>query len=250
MATPFKDHFSGHAADYRSCRPTYPAELFAWLRAQAPAARVAADLGCGNGQASLGLAGVVPEVIAVDPSAEQIAQAQPHPRVAYRVAPAEDTGLPSASVDLAIAAQAFHWFDHARFFPELRRIARPGALFAAIAYGTCTVSPAVDAAIDALYRGLLDAWWPPERRHVESGYRTLPFPLAELAAPAFTLVARWPLAGLRGYLGTWSAVKAWQRAHGGDPRERIDADLLAAWGDPETERTVAWPLILRVGQVA
>ena len=31
MTNSFKDHFSGHAADYRAFRPTYPPELFAFL---------------------------------------------------------------------------------------------------------------------------------------------------------------------------------------------------------------------------
>ncbi len=249
MAQSFPDHFSGHAADYRASRPTYPGALFDWLARHAPATDAAVDLGCGNGQASLGLATRFARVLALDPSAEQIAQAVPHPRIAYAVAPAEATGLPAASADLVVAAQAFHWFDHARFFPELARIARPGALFAAVSYNTCRIEAAVDAAVQVLYHDLLDAYWPPERRHVEAGYRTLPFPLAEVAAPAMDLVMTWDLRRLRDYLGTWSATKAWQRDHGSDPRERIDAQLSAAWGEPARERAVHWPLTIRAGRL-
>ena len=249
MATPFKDHFSGHAADYQASRPNYPPALFAWLRRQAPAATIAADLGCGNGQATVGLADHFEAVIALDPSAEQIRQAAPHPRITYTVAPAEATGLPDASADLVLAAQAFHWFDHARFFPELQRIARPGALFAAVTYATCGVTPAIDRAVQVLYHDLLDAYWPPERRHVENGYRTLPFPLAEVTAPSFAIVEHWTLARFRGYLGTWSALKAFQRQHGEDPRARIDAALIAAWEDPGIARAVTWPICVRAGRV-
>lgn len=41
-------------------------------------------------------------------------------------APAEDTGLPDASIDFVTAAQAFHWFDKSRFKSECRRILKPG----------------------------------------------------------------------------------------------------------------------------
>jgi len=245
----FKDHFSGHAADYRASRPTYPAQLFTWLAGQSPSTDLAVDLGCGNGQASLGLAEHFTQVIALDPSAEQIRQAQPHPRITYAVAPAEVTGLSERCADLVLAAQTFHWFDHARFFPELARIAKPGALFAAVTYATCTITPSIDRVIRVLYHDLLDAYWPPERRHVEAQYRTLPFPVAESSTPAIDLVMYWDLAQLRGYLGTWSALKAWERKHGTDPRERIDDDLRSAWGDPAEIRAVRWPLTIRAGRL-
>jgi SAM-dependent methyltransferase len=202
MSSSFKDHFSTGSAAYRASRPTYPAELFAWLASQAPARDVAVDVGCGTGQASLGLAEHFTRVIALDPSAAQVAEAGPHPRIAYRVAPAEATGLPAACADLVLAAQAFHWFDHARFFPELARIARPGALFAAVSYGNATITPDIDRVTRVLYHDLLDAHWPPERRHVEDGYRDLPFPLAKVAAPAMDLAMAWDLGQWRAYLGT------------------------------------------------
>ena len=30
-------------------------------------------------------------------------------------------------------------------------------------------------------------YWPAERRHVDAGYRDIPFPLAPLAAPTFAM---------------------------------------------------------------
>ncbi|GDY14423.1 SAM-dependent methyltransferase [Planctomycetota bacterium] len=250
MPAAFKDHFSGHAADYRASRPTYPAALFTWLAANAPATATAVDLGCGNGQASRGLADHFAQVTALDPSAEQIRQAEPHPRIVYRVARAEATELVKSSADLVVAAQAFHWFDHPRFFPELTRILRPGGLFAAITYSTCTITPAIDQVIQVLYHDLLEEFWPPERRHVEDRYRSLPFPLREVAVPAMELVVDWNLVRLRDYLGTWSALKAWQKQHGTDPRQRIDTGLSGAWGDPNQLRTVRWPLAIRAGHAA
>lgn len=245
----FKDHFSGVASAYRSFRPSYPAQVFSWLASVAPGNERAVDLGCGSGQASVGLAAHFDEVVGVEPSADQVARAEPHPRVRYVVAPAEATGLPDASVDLAIAAQAFHWFDPPRLERELARFARPGAVFAAATYLLAEVTPAVDEVVLRLYRDVLGSHWPPERRHVESGYRTLPFPWPEIEAPRFEIADRWTLDRFAGYLGTWSAAAAYRRATGGDPVALVREELARAWGAADEPREVRWPLSLRVGQL-
>jgi ubiquinone/menaquinone biosynthesis C-methylase UbiE len=45
-------------------------------------------------------------------------------------ATAESTGLPDASIDLVLAAQAFHWFDQPSAKREFGRILRPGGTVA------------------------------------------------------------------------------------------------------------------------
>jgi hypothetical protein len=174
---------------------------------------------------------------------------EPHPRVRYLVAPAEQTKLAAASVDLAIAAQAFHWFAPEAFRRELERIARPGAVFVASTYGLCRVTPAIDAVVDRLYNDVLDAYWPTERKHVDSGYRTLPFPAAEMDVPAFEISEEWLLAHFLGYLGTWSAVGAYRRANGHDPVSAITHELRHAWGDANATRRIRWPLAIRAGRI-
>src|SRR5439155_16820661 len=113
---PFKNHFSDRAAAYAARRPTYPPALAEFLAEVAPRRELAWDSGCGSGQLSVLLAGRFEQVIATDASAEQIAQARPHPKVRYAQAPAEASGLPAAVVDLAVAAQAAHWFDLAGYY--------------------------------------------------------------------------------------------------------------------------------------
>ncbi|HYG65995.1 MAG TPA: SAM-dependent methyltransferase, partial [Thermoanaerobaculia bacterium] len=63
----FKDHFSGHAADYASFRPGYPAVLFERVAALPRHRRLAWDCGTGSGQAAVGLAEHFERVIATDP---------------------------------------------------------------------------------------------------------------------------------------------------------------------------------------
>lgn len=247
MTEAFKDHFSATASGYQAFRPGYPPPLFAWLASVSPRRERAVDLGCGTGQASVALASHFAEVIALDPSREQIAQAAPHARVSYRVAPAEATGLPDTTADLVVAAQALHWFDPDRLHRELARIARPGGVFAAFTYGLCRVEAAVDEVIDRLYREILGAHWPPERAHVDAAYRTLPFPWPELVAPSLAIEESWTLDRLVGYLGTWSAASAYRRETGDDPVSLVIADLRAAWGRPDQRRTVKWDLTVRAG---
>jgi SAM-dependent methyltransferase len=249
MSPVFKDHFSPVADAYRTFRPDYPEALFEWLAEIAPRHESALDCGCGSGQAAMALARHFTQVYAVDPSAKQIDHAIRNEKVVYRVAPAEATGLPGASQDLIIAAQALHWFDLDRFYSEVRRLAREGAVFAAFSYGLMTVNQELDPIIRHLYHNLLGQYWPPERLHVESGYRTLPFPFHGLMPPALTMTAHWRAEHVLGYLSTWSAVKECKARTGKDPLKGIDRQLEKAWGDPEAMKCVSWPLVIRAGRI-
>src|ERR1044071_1842117 len=97
-------------------RPRYPQKLFEYLASVAPGRQLAWDCATGNGQAAVGLASVFDRVIATDASEKQIANAQQRERVEYRLAPAENSGLESATVDLVTVAQALHWFDMEQFY--------------------------------------------------------------------------------------------------------------------------------------
>ena len=202
--------------------------LFAWLASVAPVRALAWDCAAGSGQASRDLAAhFLKQVIATDASAAQIAAAIPHPRVEYRVAPAEDSGLPEAAgSDPITVAQALHWFDLDRFYAEARRVLKPGGVLAVWTYGVLAVAgEAVDARVQTFYREAVGPYWSPERRHVESGYRTLPFPFAELQAPDFNMEASWTLPELLGYFRSWSATSRYLAERGHDPVVALAADL-------------------------
>jgi SAM-dependent methyltransferase len=243
----FQDHFSGHAGAYRAARPDYPEALFDWLGAQAPDRQLAWDAGCGNGQASESLAGHFHRVVATDPSATQIENAGAHPRIEYRVEAAERSSLAYASASLVTVAQALHWFDQGRFHAEVRRVLKPGGLFAAWAYSDCRVAPDIDALKDRVYVDLTGPYWPPERVHVDTGYRDLPFPYEEIAAPAFAMTTRWDVDRWLGYLRSWSASQRYLRATGVDPVALVEEALRAAWG--EGEREVRWDFHLCAGRL-
>jgi SAM-dependent methyltransferase len=156
--------------------------------------------------------------------------------------------LADGSADLVTVAQAWHWFDHERAVAEFRRVLRPDGVVALWTYGISRVDAAVDAVFDRLYDGPLGPYWLPERRHVENGYRELPFPFAEIAAPAFAMTQRWTLPQYLAYLRSWSASQRHLQATGIDAVSAMEAEFAAAWGAPETVRVVRWPLGMRVGR--
>lgn len=241
----FKDHFSGHAADYSAYRPTYPRELFEFLADCCVQRRHAWDCATGSGQTALALTAFFDRVSATDASAEQVRAASRHPKIDYVVAPAEASGLADASIDLVTVSQALHWFDIGRFFEEARRVLVPGGVLAAWSYDLCRVEPGCDALIMEVYTAL-DAFWPPERRIVEQRYAGIEMPMAEIEAPHFSMTQSWSVDAMLGYLRTWSAFRRCLKETGVDEVARVEHRLRDAWGSGE--RQVCWPLALKIGR--
>lgn len=244
----FKDHFSSHASAYSTYRPSYPAALGVWLAKESPSTGRAVDVGCGSGQLSALLADHFTRVVALDPSAEQIANAQPHPTVDYSVASAEQTGLTAGSADLLTAAQAAHWFDLPAFFAEAKRILKPGGLLALVTYAGMKPGSDVAAIVETFRTDMLGPYWPPERAMVDNGYRDIHLPFAPVEAPPLLLSVHWSLTALVGYVDTWSAVRAMERAIGRRPFEEMVARLREAWGPPEDAKMLQWPLTVVAGR--
>ena len=242
----FKDHFSKQAADYAKFRPRYPSELFALLGTVAPNRTLAWDCATGNGQAARELAQVFDRVIATDASEKQIANAQPHARVEYRVESAENSALQSGTVDLIVVAQALHWLDLHLFYAEARRVLKPSGVLAASAYNLLNSEAAIDEVVNRYYYQVVGPFWPPERELIEK-FDKLPFPFPEIRTPSFEMIAHWNLEHLVGYLRSWSATQRFIAATQRDPLEEIADELRNAWGDTKQTRRVIWPVTLRVG---
>lgn len=243
----FTDRFGAVASSYATHRPTYPPALFDYLAGIAPARRLAWDCATGTGQAATRLASFFELVVATDASAGQIESAERRGNVEYRVATAENSGLPAASVDLVTVAQALHWLALDRFFGECARVLAPGGVLAVWSYGPIRIDePTSDRIVRHYYHDIIGPCWPPERALVETGYASIVLPFPETPAPAFAMEASWALGDLLGYLGTWSATLACARLTGVDPRAQVERPLADAWGDPATRRRVSWRLTLRL----
>src|SRR5205823_14427789 len=168
------------AVDYSRFRPHYPDELFRYLASIVPGKELAWDCATGNGQAAVALAGEFEHVVATDASEKQITNTTPHPRVEYRIAPAENSGIDSNTIDLVTIAQALHWFDLDRFYSEAQRVLKPRGVLAAWVYSLLRTAPAIDAVVNHYYSNVVGAFWPAERALVEK-FDQLPFPFPEIA---------------------------------------------------------------------
>jgi SAM-dependent methyltransferase len=128
--------FSDRVDDYVRYRPDYPAALIEWLQREqgVDAGWRVADVGAGTGISSKMFLDAGYRVTAVEPNAPMRAAAerwlQAYENFDAIDGRADATGLPDASVDLVIVAQAFHWFDEETTRREFARILRPRGLAA------------------------------------------------------------------------------------------------------------------------
>ncbi len=242
--------FGAHAGAYKAGRPTYPDALFDWLAQLSPAREAVWDCATGSGQAALALAERFDRVFATDVDAAQLEQAEPHPHIVYRVAPAEASGLPDDSADLITAATALHWFAGKPFWDEVRRVGRPGSMFAGWVYSDIVVPQAVEEALVEPVRRLIDPFWAEGNRIAMAGYTAaaLEFPFAEVTAPPFAVEVSWNAERLIAYLRTWSAHTRGMKEPSLAPRliAAEEAALDRFGGEPFEVRM---PLSLIVGRV-
>lgn len=238
-----KDRFSQQSDHYRLYRPGYPPELFARLAAIAPGTQRAWDCGCGTGQASLPLAGYFDEVIASDLSWQQLSQAERANNLRFCAASADAPPFADNSVDLILVAQALHWFDLPKFFAACERILKPGGVLAVLTYNLLSISEEIDPLIHHLYFDVLGDYWDAERKLVENAYADIDFPFTEQSFADSEMRSSWSCEQLLGYLGTWSAVKQYASATGGDAVRQIAPQVKALWPDAgNATLPVRWPL--------
>ncbi|MEO0459598.1 MAG: class I SAM-dependent methyltransferase [Myxococcota bacterium] len=236
----FKDHFSDVAGAYRQYRPRYPQALFRELAARSPG--VAWDSGCGSGQATEGLSRCFDHVYATDPSMAQVSAAPLFDNVTYLVASAEESTLSDASVDLAIAAQAVHWFDLPAFEREVRRVVKPGGLVVLLGYGLFESTPQIDRIVREHYLTTLAPHWPKERLHIDRRYSDLTLAMPRLSLADFAMEASWSVEQLLGYLGTWSAVHALATSTGRNLIAEIEPQIRRCFNDERIG--MRWSLIV------
>jgi SAM-dependent methyltransferase len=127
------ERFNGLAGLYSQYRPAYPAAALDFIinRCGLNDRSVLVDVGCGTGISSRLFAAKGIRVIGVEPNADMRRQAERTllsagtPLPTYRDGRAEATGVPEASADAVVAAQAFHWFQPEAALREFHRILKP-----------------------------------------------------------------------------------------------------------------------------
>ena len=83
---------------------------------------------------------------------------------------------------------------------------------------------------------------------MDLGYRELPFPFVEIAAPGFEIRLEWTQDDLLAYLRTWSATQRYIKERGADPCVELAMRLRDVWPDPQAVKTIVWPIALRCGR--
>lgn len=241
-----QDNFSAQSDDYAKYRPGYPQELFDWLYTHCPAFDAALDCATGNGQAAVVLADQFETVNAIDSSNRQLDNATLLENILYSEHSAERTGFPDNSFDLITVAQALHWLDHERFFKEVERVAKPGALFAAWGYNLIRVNGLVDELVDDFYTNVVGPFWNDERKHVDTSYTHIHFPFEVLPCPEFYINSSWTLSHIVGYLNSWSAVQHYIRSKGTNPVDELKSRLEEVWNEEE-HLQVCFPIFMKAG---
>jgi ubiquinone/menaquinone biosynthesis C-methylase UbiE len=241
-----KDNFSVQAADYAQFRPTYPQELYDFLYSLVQEKNTAWDCATGNGQVARILANDFKQVFATDISGNQLKHAVQKENISYLLESSNKSSFPDASFDLITVAQAIHWFHFDDFYAEVKRTLKPFGIFAAFGYGVMRIDEQVDAVIHKLYKGILGGYWDEERKHIDEGYSSIPFPFQEFAVPEFSIQTTWNFDQMIGYLNTWSALQHYKKANNSSPLAILMPELEMAWGNGDKE--VNFPILLRVGK--
>jgi ubiquinone/menaquinone biosynthesis C-methylase UbiE len=127
--------FERAAEEYERGRPDFPQDAVDLLieRLGLSAGRTLVELGAGTGKLTRLLAPSGVRIVAVEPvAAMRAALARSVPAAEILDAVAEELPLDDGTIDGAVAAQAFHWFDGPRVLNELGRVLTPNGRLALI----------------------------------------------------------------------------------------------------------------------
>ena len=119
--------FDDVAEAYEHGRPRYPADVIEEIASAAGGGPRLLDVGAGTGRLAAPLLQAGYDVVAVEPlDAMRAILAGQIGAERVRAGHAEALPLDDGSVDGAVCADAWHWFDGARAAEELHRVVRPG----------------------------------------------------------------------------------------------------------------------------
>ncbi len=130
------ERFTDRVGDYARFRPSYPAEAIDTILAGLgdPSLLIAADIGAGTGIASMLLAQRGMQVHAIEPNHAMRSAGCDATRcidsITWHDGTARATGLDTASVDLILCAQSYHWFEPRAACFEFGRILKPSGRLA------------------------------------------------------------------------------------------------------------------------
>ncbi|WVQ86217.1 hypothetical protein IAT38_008385 [Cryptococcus sp. DSM 104549] len=178
---------------YLACRPSYPKRVYDIIQAYHAHPNGGhehlLDLGCGPGFMALALSPSFTRTTALDPSSKMVSIGLQPPAPAtpihYAVGSAEDlsalaVGGETGGVDLVVAGQAAHWFDHEKTWRELGRVVKPGGTVAYVGYAEMLFpsNPTLTPLFSQFSSQIIGPYWSqPGRSIVEGLLDAVPFPV-------------------------------------------------------------------------
>lgn len=269
------------AGNYLNARPHYPVSLYQFISSYSSQSShdLAIDVGCGPGEATVGLTDFYQKVIGIDASSVMIDTANDKYSSNKSVdfitgsgndiigalearAPGDSQSI-LGSVSLITVAQAFHWFDSASFFAAAARLVAPGSCVAIWGYVDPTFLDhphATDTFLHYCYdsnrMGLY--WEQPGRDILKHKYRDVVVPpdlfcnvQRYLDPPFYELKKQVTVAAMKSYMKTFSAYHNWKLANP-DSSDVVDEcfDELQSsigWSD-DTLLQVQWDTVLLIAQ--
>jgi ubiquinone/menaquinone biosynthesis C-methylase UbiE len=242
------DLFSDKSDLYALARPKYPQALYDFLSSCIAEKNRVWDCATGNGQAAIALAEIFNEVQATDLSEQQIAHAALNENIIYSVQSAEHTNFPDNYFDLITVAQAIHWFDFEKFWPETLRVLKQGGVFAAWGYDWFKVSSPIDAAITESIMRVIELYWAKQNQLVWNAYKDIDFPFEKITTPPIAMTQRWNLAQVLNYIHSWSATRRCMQEQGMAFFDSAVKKIEAAWGDAHEIKEVSMNFHLYAGR--
>ncbi|HBD95599.1 MAG: hypothetical protein A2015_11105 [Spirochaetes bacterium GWF1_31_7] len=242
------DFFNDNSDNYKIFRPAYPVEMFEYLSKISLDHSKAWDCACGNGQAATGLADYFENVYATDVSINQIAHSIVKKNIHYSVSISEKTSFEDSFFDIICVAQALHWFDYNVFWDEVKRVLKPGGIFAFWGYSWPSIDTKIDKEISDGVLTIIKPFWAEQNKILWSHYKDIEFPFKKLNAPQFELITEWNLNELYSYMMTWSATKKCIEVNSADFLEKSYSKMLKIWGNAEGKKQIKMDFCFTAGR--
>lgn len=249
MTKQTKDNFSKQAKLYKKFRPDYPREFLEEVLNLTKNRNFLWDVGTGNGQVAIALADDFKRVFATDISAKQLENAPSKNNIIYSVQEAEQTNFDAETFDLITVAQAIHWFDFERFYKEVARVGKKGAVLAVWGYGLLKITPEIDDLISDFYTNIIGKYWDSERIHIDNAYNSIPFPYENIVLKqSYFIQTEWTIETLEGYLYTWSSVQKYLEKHQQSPIDNLIQQIRPYWKTDQT-LPVCFPIFTKIARL-
>jgi len=238
-----QDHFSSIAEEYVTGRISYPSKLFEFLADRCKEKDIVWDCATGSGQAARDLSRYFKHVIATDISEVLLSKAKENPKVTFRKASAEKSGITSNSVDLITVAQAIHWFDLGGFWNEVSRVLKVSGILAFWGYLWPEVNQPIDNLLANFRKCIMD-YWPARSKYLHESYSNITPPFRKLDSPKIWITVEWSIHDYIAHIDSWSGTRYYREHTNTDIISDFKNDLEIIWAN--NTMIVQWPLILKI----